>query len=211
LSIPEALMGITSGIIIHRTGRYRELIWTGTTLLTLGTGLLIHFDATSTIAEIVVIQIVAGVASGMLFEPPLIAIQALVSQEDTATATATLGFMRNLATSFSIILGGVVFQNGMQLQESSLVGSGLPADLVQSFSGGDAAANVMKVSEIVDAGQRLAVKEAFAWSMRNMWIMFTCTAAIGVAASWFVTTQTLSREHTETRTGIKKREVIPTQ
>jgi len=206
ITVTEALMGITTGIIIHRTGRYRELIWIGMASLTIGNGLYIYFNATSSIAEIVIFEAIAGIGAGLLFEPPLIALQALVSQDDTATATATLGFFRNLATSFSIVIGGVVFQSGMQLQVPKLRMAGLSAEIIQQVSAGNAAANVMVIGTISDPAQQLAVKEAFAFSLRNMWILYTCVSAVGLLASAFIAKQALSKEHTETKTGITKKE-----
>ena len=150
----------------------------------------------------------AGIGAGLLFEPPLIALQALVSQDDTATATATLGFVRNLATSFSIVIGGVIFQNGMRLRIPELRAANLSANVIQELSGGDAAAHVMIVGTISDPAQKLAVKQAFAWSLRNMWILYTCTSACGVIASVFIAKQVLSKVHVETKTGIKKEESV---
>ncbi|TKA73785.1 hypothetical protein B0A49_02846 [Cryomyces minteri] len=205
ITVTEALLGITAGIVINRTGRYLELIWIGMTLLTIGNGLYIHLNATSSIAEIVAFELVAGIGAGLLFEPPLIALQAMVSQDDTATATATLGFVRNLATSMSIVLGGVVFQNSMQMNAPGLRAVGLPADITQQLSGSTAAANVMVVGTIADPAQKLAVKQVFAGSLRNMWILYTCVSACGLAASGFIAKSVLSKEHSETKTGLRKK------
>ena len=189
---------------MHRTGKYLELIWLGVTLHTIGTGLYIHLNAASSLAEIVSFQIIAGIGVGLLFSPPVVALQAHVSQADTATATATLGLMRSLATCLSVIIGGVVFQNGMQTQAAKLHGAGLLGSVAESLSGSDAAANVVLLSTIEDASQKLAVKEAFAWSLRNLWILCTCLSACGIIASWFLVKKELSEEHTETKTGIKR-------
>lgn len=197
-------MAIASGIFIHRIGRYIELIWVGVTLLTIGNGLYVHLNATSSIGSIIAFEIVAGLGAGLLFDPPLIALQALVSQDDTATATATLGFMRNVGISLSIVSGGVIFQNGMQLQRSNLQESGLPTDLVEKLSGA-AATNINLIATISNQAQELAVKQAFAWSLRNLWIMCTCMAACGLLAGALVTKKELSKEHTETQTGLKKK------
>ncbi|KAJ9272122.1 hypothetical protein DTO212C5_1885 [Paecilomyces variotii] len=201
----EALMGVTAGVVIHRTGRYLELIYIGVVLLTVGNGLYILYNATSSLGEIIGFQIISGIGAGLLFEAPLISLQAGVSQEDTATATATLGFIRNLATSSSIVIGGVVFQNCMKMQAPGLRAAGLSAILTAELTGGDAAANVMTVRKIKDPAQKLAVKEAFASSLRNMWILYTCVAAVGVVASAFVMKIKLSKEHKETKTGLRKK------
>ena len=205
-------MGIAAGILIHQIGRYRELIWLGVTLLTVGNGLYIYLNATSPIGSIIAIQIVAGMGAGLLFDPPLIALQALVSQDDTATATATLGFIRNVGESLAIVCGGIIFQNGMQLQRSNLQDQGLPTELVKKLSGADAATNIDLIARISNKTQKLAVQQAFAWSLRNFWIMCTCMAACGLFASVLITKKELAKEHTETQTGIgKKSEIAPTK
>lgn len=208
ITITEALMGITVGVLIHRTGHYLEIIYLGVSLMTVGNGLYTLFSATTSIPSVIGFQIVAGTGAGALFEAPLLGLQALVSQHDTATATGTFGFVRNLATSLSIVIGGVIFQNSMDLQVSSLASPpiNLPSNITSVLSGGAAAANVMVVSMIQDPAQKFAVKEAFAWSLRNMWIFYTCISALAVVASAFIERQVLSKEHVETRTGIQKEE-----
>ena len=79
----------------------------------------------------------------------------------------------------------------------------LPKNVTNALAGGHAAANVMIIERIADEGQRMAVKEAFVWSLRNMWIFTTCVAAVAVVGSCFVRKSVLSREHVETKTGLK--------
>ncbi|KAL9596022.1 MAG: hypothetical protein Q9219_006073 [cf. Caloplaca sp. 3 TL-2023] len=204
--LSETFMGITVGILIHKTGRYLELMWIGMFLMTVGFGLFINLSATSPLGQIVGFQVIAGLGSGMLFETPLIAIQAGVSQADTATATATYGFALNMATSISVVVGGVVFQNCMKNRSSVLRAAGLSMELSNRFSGDDAAANVMIISSLTDVTQKRVIKEAFAWSLRNMWILYTCTSFLGLVASAFVAKRELSKEHVETKTGINNGE-----
>ncbi|KAJ6070106.1 hypothetical protein N7499_011993 [Penicillium canescens] len=202
LVITEACGGMLCGAIIHRTGRYLELIWVGLVLLTIGNGLYINLDVTSSIGEIVGFQILSGFGAGFLFQTPIIAIQAMVSQEDTATATATLGFIRNMATACSIVIGGVVFQNSMGEQQSNLLASGMSESMANRMSGDAAAASIEYIKDITDPAQLLAVKEAFAWSLRNMWILYTCMSVVGVFCSAFILKAKLSKEHVETKTGL---------
>ncbi|KIW71250.1 hypothetical protein, variant [Phialophora macrospora] len=202
LILTEAFTGIAGGIYIHHFGRYLELIWVGVVLLTVGNGLYVDLDATSPIGSIAAFEVLSGLGVGLLFDPPYIALQALVSQDDIATATATLGVMRNIGVSLSIVIGGVIFQNGMRLQKPALQAAGLPADLVDDLSGPDAATNVNLISTIANRAQKLAVKQAFAWSLRNLWITCTCMAALGLFAAGLVTQTELTKEHTETKTGL---------
>ena len=73
LGVSTSITGILAGVFIHQTGRYRELIWVGTVILTLGIGLLIELSPSSSLGEIIPFQIVAGIGSGLLFQAPLIA------------------------------------------------------------------------------------------------------------------------------------------
>lgn len=173
--------------------------------MTIGVGLYIYIDANSSLAMVLGFEVVAGIGAGLLFEPPMIALQAAVKQDEVATATATFGFVRNLATSMSIVIGGVVVQNSMAMRKPSLVAAGLSPSLINDFTGGDAAANVDIIKTIAEAGQRDAVKQAFAYSLRNMWILMAAVSGFGLVASALVARAHLSTEHTETKTGIKEK------
>ena len=200
--ITEATMDIVVGILVHRRGRYREITWVGATLMTLGTGLYINLQTETSVASIIGFEIVGGIGIALLFQTPVIAMQNNVSQADTAAATATLSFSRNLAASLSIVLGGVVFQNSMAARHTSFAAAGLGASVLEALSGDQAAANVHIVKSIQDAVQRRVVQDAFASSIRNMFIMYTCVAAVAMLASAFIKQRHLSTEHTETQTGI---------
>ena len=206
ITFTQAIIGIITGLVMHKTGRYIEILWAGVVMLALGNGLYISLDAASPFGKIVPFEIIAATGAGFLFQPPLIALQAHVAPKDTASATATLGLVRNLATSLAIVIGGVLFANGMDSQKAEYLGKGLSANLTQTFSGASAAANVMLVDTISDPVQRMAVKDAFANSLRGIWILSTCTAACAVLACGFISKQILSKVHVEVRTGLEKNE-----
>ncbi|KAF3480823.1 uncharacterized protein GIQ15_06170 [Arthroderma uncinatum] len=208
MTVTESIVGIISGLVIHRTGRYIEIIRVGTILFALGVGLHIHFSERSSLAEIAGIEVVAGIGAGMLFDPSFLALQALVSQDDTATATATFNLHQNIGSFMATVLGGVLFQNGMRMKVPTLRDAGLSESLVEQLSGDAAAANVNVIKTISDQVQKMAVKRAFAYSLRYIWILAACLAVCGATASFFVSTQVLNTEHTETKTGIKKQAPI---
>lgn len=203
MMIAASLCDVSVGVLIHQTGRYREIIWAGTTFLTLGTGLYIALGADTSLAKIIVFEVIGGLGLSLLLSTPMLAIQNNVSQADAAVATSTLGFVRSISTSLSIVLGGVVFQDSMTAQHSSLVAAGLDKSYLEAFSGYDAAANVEMIPTIQDPAQHLAVQNAYAWSIRNMFIMYTAVAAVGLLASPFIKQRHMSTEHTETKTGIE--------
>ncbi|EFR05286.1 hypothetical protein MGYG_08297 [Nannizzia gypsea CBS 118893] len=208
MTITESITGIICGLVIHRTGRYIEIIRVGTLLFALGIGLHIHFSERSFLAEVAGIETIAGISAGMLFDPPLLALQAMVSQDDTATATATFNLHQNIGSFMATVLGGVIFQNGMRMRTPALKDAGLPEAIIERLAGDAAAANVDVIKEISDLTQKIVVKRAFASSLRYIWILASCLAAIGALASLLVSKQVLNTEHVETETGIKKKEPV---
>ncbi|KAI9751451.1 MAG: hypothetical protein M4579_006061 [Chaenotheca gracillima] len=188
------------GVVIRKTGRYREPIWFGITFMTLGFGLFINLDVSSGWAKIIIYQMIAGIGVGPNFQSPLIALQSRVSPRDIATATATFGFIRQLATSISVVVGGVVFQNGMQSQMAELTRT-LGAQTASLLSGGSAGANV-QIVDMLPAGPRDIAREAFAAALRKMWIVYVAVGAFGMVASLFIVQNTLSKVHHKTETGL---------
>ncbi|KAK9780714.1 hypothetical protein SCAR479_01900 [Seiridium cardinale] len=202
--VTTAITGILCGIFIHRTGRFLELIWTGAALLCTGMGLFISLTTQATIGQVIGFQIIGGIGSGLLFETPIIAIQSQVGQESAATATSTLNFIRNVGITLSVVVGGTVFQSSIDARAASLRASGLPDELIQRFSGQSAMANVLSIGTVQNQAWKAAIEEAFSLAIKNMWILYTAAAFIGVVASVFVKQSHLSTEHVETVTGLKK-------
>ncbi|KAK8029822.1 major facilitator superfamily domain-containing protein [Apiospora rasikravindrae] len=199
----QAVVEILAGVVIHRTGRYQELIWAGAVLMTVGTGLYVTFGPGTSVAVVVGLEILGALGPALLFQGPMVSIQNTVSQDETASATACLGFIRNLAVSLSVVLGGVVFQNSMEARQSTLATAGLDPSVLTALSGSQAAANVVITQTTQDALQRHVVLEAFSWSLRNMFIMYTCLSGVALVASAFIKHRKLNEEHTETKTGIQ--------
>jgi hypothetical protein len=83
----------------------------------------------------------------------MITIQNTVSQADTASATATLGFVCNLTTAFYIVVGCVVFQNSISARQSSFAAASLSESVLEALSGDKTAANVEIIKSIQDATQ----------------------------------------------------------
>ncbi|CAG8971767.1 hypothetical protein HYALB_00001876 [Hymenoscyphus albidus] len=202
--ITTAISGIACGVFIHRTGRFQEIIWVGALCLCLGFGLFVSFNINTTISQIIGYQIIGGMGSGFLFETTIIAIQSQVSQEDMATATSTLCFIRNVGITLSVIIGGSFFQSSMDKQIASLNAVGLPQELVIKYSGSNVLATILSIRDIQDQTWRIAIENAVLLAMRNVWILFTAVAFVGFVASLFVRQGHLTTEHTVTGTGLKK-------
>ena len=204
-TISGDVSGVLTGIILSKTGHYKVLIWVGTALLTLGSGILIVLHADSSVATITGLQLLAGTAFGVLFQPVLLSIQAHAHQDDVSSATAAFGLARTLGCATSVVLGGIVFQNGMGRQTQRLVEAGGSDAVIQQFGGVNATANALLVSQIGDVRVKAAVKIAYALSLQNVWILYTSVAGAALLVSVFIVGKQLSSEHTETVTGLKEK------
>ncbi|GAB7351562.1 hypothetical protein MBLNU459_g2188t1 [Dothideomycetes sp. NU459] len=202
--LPNALAvscaSIATGIFIRKTGLYLPPIYAGLFFMTVGTGLYINFDANSGWAKIILYQVVAGLGIGPNFQAPLIALQTHVKPRDIATGTATFGFVRQIATSISVVVGGVVFQNQMQKKAGTLEAA-LGPRVAAQLSGSGAGANVRLV-DALPANQKQVARAAFADSLQPMWIVYTCIAVVGLAIAFFIKKKELDRQHNETKTGL---------
>ncbi|PIA92979.1 putative MFS-type transporter [Cercospora beticola] len=200
-AVALAITSVATGAFIAKTGRFLPPIYFGFFFMTLGFGLFINFDAHSSWAKLVVFQLIAGLGIGPIFQSPIIALQAHINPRDIGTATATLGFVRQLATSVSVVIGEVVYQNQME-KKSAQISAALGPEAAGQITGGGAGASTQFIQRLPE-DQREVVRVAFADSLQPMWIMYTCFAALGFAVMLLIKKKQLSREHEETKTGLE--------
>jgi hypothetical protein len=199
-----SFMSAIVGIFIRKTGRYLEPIRFGMVFMTLGFGLFIDLPPHASWARIIIFQIIAGVGVGPNFQSPLIALQSLVKPQDIATATATFGFIRQLSTSISVVLGGVIFSNEIKNREDILTKNlppGVAAHVFSSSTAPDA-----KYLRTLPPAQKRVVDGVLTDSLRDMWIFYVAVSAVGVVASMFIGKQVLSKLHEKHKTGLDEEE-----
>ena len=196
LSVTSALVGV----FIKRTGQYLAAIWFGLSFMTVGFGLFIVLPAGDTWSRIIIFQIIAGIGVGPNFQSPLLALQAHVAPRDYATATATFAFFRNFSSAISVVIGGVIFQNGMKTRQSALIAA-TNQQIGHELGGGGAGAAAAVVKALPEPG-RHAVRAVYVASLREMWIFYVCLAATGLVASFFIKKTRLTKTHEVTKTGL---------
>jgi hypothetical protein len=180
--VVQALVGVAVGGIIFRYGWIRHIIWIGMALSTVGFGLFITLGPTTSLPNLVAIEVVAAMGIGAVFQAPLIAYQAAVDTADMAIATALFGFVRSLSTSISVVIGGVVFQNTIQGYSDRLSAVLGNSSLAEDFSAVNATSSVLIVHTL-DSLQQDAVKAAYVAGLREMWKMYAGIAGCGLVAA----------------------------
>ncbi|KAM0431449.1 hypothetical protein ACHAPT_005426 [Fusarium lateritium] len=198
------IMSAASGFIIRLTGNYFYVISAGMVISTVGFGLFIDLPLNRDFTKIILYQLVAGIGVGPNYQSPLIALQNNVESRDIGSATSTYGFIRQLASAISIVIGGVVFNNRMEAQQDKLR-SALGPQLAKMLSGSSASSHAFTVAELQGEKGRVA-KGAFLEALRTMYIMFVVFAGLGLLASLFIKQRKMSRDHQEHKTGLQSLE-----
>ncbi|KAF8843664.1 MFS general substrate transporter [Paxillus ammoniavirescens] len=107
----SSIVSIVSGIVLSKSGKYRVIMWASYVVMTLGMGLMITLDYTSSeyglhfqslslcseikcSAEKEVYPLIATLGIGCLFQIPLVALHAAMPLKDMATASSGYYFLR---------------------------------------------------------------------------------------------------------------------
>lgn len=202
--ISLSFMSMVVGIFIKKTGQYLPPIYLGVIFMTLGFGLYVDLPSGRTWGRIFPFQVIAGIGIGPNFQSPLIALQTNVEPRDIATATATFGFVRQLSTAISVVIGGVIFQNGMMNREPTLQAALGPA-LAQQIGGGGAGAATGIVRGLPEPGRSVATS-VYTESLRTMWIFYVCISACSIVAAAFIGNKKLKKTHEVRKTGLEQEE-----
>ena len=200
-----SFMSIVVGVFIKVTGHYLPPIWFGMLFMAVGFGLFIDLPLGRDWSRLITFQIIAGLGVGPIFQAPLIALQCNVPPRDIATATALFGFVRNIATSMSVVIGGVIFQNRM-MDQTDLLRAAVPGDAAVRLGSGGAAASTVFVQKL-PIEQRRPVQRVYNKGLQALWIFYVAIGAIGVLVSFLIRKRKLDTKHQEYKSGLAQEEL----
>ncbi|OJJ88367.1 uncharacterized protein ASPGLDRAFT_31521 [Aspergillus glaucus CBS 516.65] len=203
-AISKSVATVSTGIYLKKTCRYNDCIRVGFILLVLGMGLFYDLPNGKIWSNIIIYQLISGFGVGLIFQPPLIALQSHVPAQYNAAATASFGLVCNVASAIGVVIGSVVFSNRMNAQQDPLRALLGPttADL---FSGSNAQANVPLIENLND-NQKDAVRRAFWVSLRDIWVVGVAFAAAGLVVCFFIGDKKLDKTHVEVKVGLEGEE-----
>ncbi|KAG8899630.1 hypothetical protein FRB99_006526, partial [Tulasnella sp. 403] len=162
-SLVASAFAIISGQVVARTASYRPIMWIAWGILTLGFGLMIDLDGSSSTAKQVLYLIIAAVGTGCLFQTPMIGMQAAMPVRDMATATSVLGLMRQLGGTVGISAGGAVYVSFLRRRLDKI--SGYNADQIPNS---DLINNVGKLKSLQPQELHDQVVAAYAKSISSI-------------------------------------------
>jgi EmrB/QacA subfamily drug resistance transporter len=126
------VMGILSGLVITRTGRYKGIMLTGVAIMGAGLYLLTRLSATSTQAQLTLAMVVLGVGLGMAMQQYTLVVQNAAARSDLGVATASTQFFRNVGSTVGIAVFGTVMTSGL----AAAIAGHLPAEVAARMPAG---------------------------------------------------------------------------
>lgn len=106
-------VGMASGLLITRTGRYKELTLAGVSLFGLGYWLLTRMHYGSSRMDLTIAMAVLGIGLGACMQQYTLVIQNDASHADMGVATATNQFFRNVGSTVGVAIFGTVMTSSM--------------------------------------------------------------------------------------------------
>ncbi|KAJ8087292.1 hypothetical protein PM082_006122 [Marasmius tenuissimus] len=202
-SLVASAVSFTSGQVVAKTGRYRPVMWAGFVLMTLGFGLMIQLDDTSSKAEQGLYIFVAALGAGCFFQIPTVALQACMPIAEMATSTTAFILVRTLSGSIGLSVGNVIFANSLRqrlLEDASdYAGTGRPI--------GELASELTKLRDIEPPELRRRVIHAYTTSISPMWIVCTPIIFAGLIMVLFIREYSLKRPVARTQTEDTKEDI----
>ena len=134
LMLGLVVMGILSGLVITRTGRYKGIMLSGVAIMGAGLFLLTRLTWTSTQTQLTVAMVVLGVGLGMAMQQYTLVVQNAVARADLGVATASTQFFRNVGSTVGIAIFGTVMTSGL----AAAIAGHLPPEVAARMPAGSA-------------------------------------------------------------------------
>ncbi|KAL9102566.1 MAG: hypothetical protein Q9187_009107 [Circinaria calcarea] len=192
------------GALVAKFGRYRPVHHAGYALMIIGFGLFSLLDETSSTAEWVIFQAIEAAGAGLVIPVLLPAVQAELTEADTALATSTWAFVRSFGLVWGATVPAAIFNNRFDQLSDRITNPAVVAEL----SGGQAyerATQIFLDSLPSDGVTRSQVVSAFSDSLKQTWQVAIAFAALGFLLV-IVEREVKLRKELDTEFGIAEKE-----
>ncbi|KAG8939282.1 hypothetical protein FRC04_006722 [Tulasnella sp. 424] len=155
---------------------YRPQNFIGWILTSVGIGLLSLLKASSKKGMYIGFQIIEGFGLGVLYSAPQFPILASIPVTETAHALAFFTFTRSYAQTWGVTIGATILQNELKRK--------LPQSFVETLTstgghGVKIAYAAVPAIHMLEEPIKTQVKEAFASSLRTVWLVMAAISALG--------------------------------
>ncbi|KAH8725398.1 major facilitator superfamily domain-containing protein [Phaeosphaeriaceae sp. PMI808] len=181
--LAQSLAGASSGPIMSRLARYGSVLRFGFFLWSLGAGLKLVFSRKTPLPAYVVILAIEGAGVGFIYQPDLVALQALSRPEDRAVVTSTRSLIRSLGGVAGV---GVPTAAQYAITEAALRVR-VPVNLVPAVLGG----HWRPGDPVTTAGHDAAILDARMKGFQSVFAMLVPPMALCLLGNFFVSDEIL--------------------
>jgi EmrB/QacA subfamily drug resistance transporter len=203
-SLISVFTGVVSGRLLSVTGRYKAMHFVSFIFMSLGLGLFSRFDADTSKAEYIGIQIIFALGLGFLMTSNLPAVQADLPDSDAAVSAAAFNFMRSYGAIWGVSIPSAIF-NARCSQEAWRISDPVVRG---HLSGGDAYGYVTSSARQgldVPAEVQAEVVDVYTRSLRLLWQVGLAFSLLGFILVFFEK-EILLRTTLDTKYGLKEKE-----
>ena len=179
---------IVAGSLITAFGYYVPLMWLGTAILTIGSGLIQTLQVGSTEAQWFGYQVLTGIGFGMAFQIPYTAAQVVLSAEDLPMGTALIVFFQALGGALAISIGQNVLSNALLQQLIQLP----QVDAASVIADG-----ATDIATSVPPALQGSVKAAYSFALSRTYILPVAGGGAAFLASLGMENRTVKKRQTE--------------
>ena len=171
--IPAA---ITAGGLLSKFGRYRPIQHAGFALMVIGFGVMTLLKANATTAQWVGYQLPSAAGTGLALPVLLSAVQASLTEEDTALSTSTWAFIR----SFGLIWGATIPTAAFDNRFNTLLYRITDPVIAEQLADGRAYERATKsfMDTITNPVTRAQVVSVYVDSIKTVWFVSMAFAAL---------------------------------
>ncbi|KAJ1951379.1 hypothetical protein FBU59_000195 [Linderina macrospora] len=120
-SLAEGVSVVINGIIVTKTGRYRECLWFGSICLLVGSSLLIMLGRESPVGHVIGFMIICGFGFGACIQTLILTAQVGAEGKDMATTTTACIFMRSLGSMLVVAVLSSVSENKRKVEFANAI------------------------------------------------------------------------------------------
>ncbi|MCJ1405530.1 hypothetical protein MMC11_008758 [Xylographa trunciseda] len=166
-----------AGGLVAKFGRYRPVHHVGFAIMVIGFGLFSLLDADSSTGAWVMFQAIEAAGVGLIIPTLLPAVQAELTDADTALATSTWAFVRSFGMIWGATIPAAIFNNRV----AQLSGQVSDANVVASLVSGQAYEHATQafLESLPNDTVRSQVTSVFADALKYMWYIAIAFTGLG--------------------------------
>ncbi len=179
------VVGIVTGQLITRTGRYKAFILAGIVIMGAGIWLLTRLDHTATQGQLTLAMTVLGVGLGFAMQQYTLIVQNAAAREDLGVVTSTMQFFRNVGSTVGIAIFGTVMTSGL----AAAISAHLPASVRASMpAGGADVGSVLDPSALAQLPPVVAdaVRQGLAERLHDVFLIGLPILGVVLLATFFI-------------------------